>query len=375
MNLINHFKERQPEMLAAIRSLVEMESPTLDAARTTALAECLAPQFAHAGAAVQLQPGSNGVSLLARIGADSTSAKPVMLLGHLDTVWPVGALQRMPFRIENERAYGPGIFDMKSGIVLMLEALRALNELQLPVRSAVKILLTCDEESGSLSSRALVESEARGCASVFVLEPSLPGGGAKTQRKGMANYDLTTHGIEAHAGLEPEKGASAILELARQIQTLHSLNDYANGVTVNVGVVKGGSGRNVVAGVAQAEVDVRFWTMEQGARVMRQIETMQPVLAGTRLELSGGLDRPPLERTRELAALYEHTRQLAAELGFELAEGAAGGGSDGNFTAALNIPTLDGLGVAGAGAHAAHEHILIDDLPRRAALLVRLLTG
>ncbi|HEX9000171.1 MAG TPA: M20/M25/M40 family metallo-hydrolase, partial [Blastocatellia bacterium] len=176
-------------------------------------------------------------------------------------------------------------------------------------------------------------------------------------------------------GLEPEKGASAILELARQIQTLHSLNDYANGVTVNVGVVKGGSGRNVVAGVAQAEVDVRFWTMEQGARVMRQIETMQPVLAGTRLELSGGLDRPPLERTRELAALYEHTRQLAAELGFELAEGAAGGGSDGNFTAALNIPTLDGLGVAGAGAHAAHEHILIDDLPRRAALLVRLLTG
>lgn len=375
MNLINHFKERQPEMLAAIRSLVEMESPTLDAARTTALAECLASQFAHAGAAVQLQPGPNGVSLLAHVGADSTSTKPVMLLGHLDTVWPVGALQRMPFRIENERAYGPGIFDMKSGIVLMLEALRALNELQLPVRSAVKILLTCDEESGSLSSRALVESEARGCASVFVLEPSLPGGGAKTQRKGMANYDLTIHGIEAHAGLEPEKGASAILELARQIQTLHSLNDFANGVTVNVGVVKGGSGRNVVAGEAQAEIDVRFWTMEQGARVMRQIETMQPVLAGTRLELSGGLDRPPLERTRELAALYEHTRQLAAELGFELAEGAAGGGSDGNFTAALNIPTLDGLGVAGAGAHAAHEHILIDDLPRRAALLVRLLTG
>lgn len=362
-------------LLAAIRELVEMESPTLDAARTTALAEYLAPQFADTGATVRLQPGINGLSLLAQIGSGSARAKPVMLLGHLDTVWPVGTLQRMPFRIENERAYGPGIFDMKSSIVLMLEGLRALNELHLRPRSAVKILLTCDEESGSLSSRALVEAEARGCASVFVLEPSLPGGGAKTQRKGMANYDLIIHGIEAHAGLEPEKGASAIVELARLIQTLHSLNDYANGVTVNVGVVKGGSGRNVIAGEAQAEIDVRFWTMEQGARVMRQIENLQPELAGIRLALTGGLDRPPLERTRELAALYKHTRGLAAELGFELAEGAAGGGSDGNFTAALNIPTLDGLGVAGAGAHAVHEHILIDDLPRRAALLVRLLTG
>jgi len=374
MDIVNYFKERQLALLEEIRRLVEIESPTLDAVRTTSLAEYLAPAFADVGATVELPKSKNGACLLAQFGETASDVKPIMLLGHLDTVWPVGTLQRMPFRIEDTHAHGPGIFDMKSNIVLILEALRAIRALQLQTRSPVKVLLTCDEESGSLSSRELLEAEASACESVLVFEPSLPGGGAKTRRKGMAHYNLSVHGIEAHAGLEPEKGASAILEMAQQIQTLHGLNDYANGITVNVGVIKGGSGRNVVAGEAYGEIDVRFWTMEQGEAVMYRIENLSPSLPGVQLEITGGLDRPPLERTNEVAMLYEHAHRLASELGFELGEGAAGGGSDGNFTAALNIPTLDGLGVAGAGAHAIHEHILIDDLPQRAALLVRLLT-
>lgn len=376
MNLIAYFEDRQAALLESIRELVEIESPTLDAERTTALAEVLAPRFAAAGARATLHPGENGAQLLAELpAATGDAARPQLWLGHLDTVWPVGTLSRMPFRIEEGRAHGPGIFDMKSSIALMLAALGALGDLGLAARRPLRILLTCDEESGSVSSRALLEATAAECEAVFVFEPSLPGGGAKTQRKGMANYDLVVHGIEAHAGLEPEKGASAILELARQIERLHALNDHARGVTVNTGVVRGGSGRNVVAGEAVAEIDARFWTMEAGAELMRSIEGLQPTIPGTRLELRGGLDRPPLERTPAVAALYERTRDLAAEVGLPLAEGPAGGGSDGNFTGALGIPTLDGLGVAGAGAHAVHEHILIDDLPRRAALLVRLLAG
>lgn len=376
MNLVAYFQTRQAALLQDLRALVEFESPTLDAVRTSALAEWLRPRFAAAGATVQLVPGENGASLLAEFGTDDVAeSSPMMWLGHLDTVWPVGTLSRMPFRCENECAFGPGIFDMKSSIVLMWEALAAVCALQLPVRRPVRILLTCDEETGSASSRALVEREARRCDRVYVFEPPLPGGAAKTQRKGIANYDLLVHGVEAHAGLEPENGASAVLELARQIEQLHALNDYAAGLTVNVGVINGGSGRNVVAGQARAEIDVRFWTMAQATRVMAQIERLGATVPGTRLALTGGLDRPPLERTPQSAGLYEQTRQLAADLGFVLAEGAAGGGSDGNFTSALGIPTLDGLGVAGAGAHATHEHILIADLPRRAALLVRLLTG
>jgi glutamate carboxypeptidase len=279
----------------------------------------------------------------------------------------------MPFRIENGRAYGPGVFDMKANLVVMREALAAIKELKLRLSRPVKILLSCDEESGSPTSRDLIEAEAAGCAAALVFEPSLPGGVAKTARKGIAGYQLTARGIAAHAGVDPDKGASAVAELAHQIVALHQLNDPPNGVSVNAGVICGGTYSNVIAAEAQAQIDVRFRTMAQGEAVMSRIRALQPALANTSIELTGGLNRPPLERSPGVVALYEQARRLAAELGFELGEGSTGGGSDGNFTAALGIPTLDGLGVEGSGAHAAHEHIVIADLPRRAALLVRLL--
>jgi len=374
IDFVNYFRARQTETLAAIRALVEQESPTLDAQATTALTTRLAEQFESLAASTRLHRRETGAHLVARVASGSSANdKPVMLLGHVDTVWPRGALERMPFRVEDGRAYGPGVFDMKANLVVMLEALAAIKELKLTLSRPVKILLSCDEESGSPTSRDLIEAEAAECAAALVFEPSLPGGAAKTARKGIADYQLTARGIAAHAGVDPDKGASAIAELAHQIVALHQLNDLPNGVSVNVGVTNGGTYSNVIAAEARARIDVRFRTMAQGEAVMSRIRALRPALADTSIELSGGLNRPPLERSPGVVALYEQARRLAAELDFELGEGSTGGGSDGNFTAALGIPTLDGLGVEGLGAHAAHEHIVIADLPRRAALLVRLL--
>lgn len=374
IDLVNYFRGRQAEMLAAIRALVEQESPTLDARATTTLTNQLAVQFESLAASTRFYRRETGAHLVAYIASGSSADdKPVMLLGHVDTVWPHGTLERIPFRVEDGRAYGPGIFDMKSSLVVILEALAAIKELEIELNRPVKILLSCDEESGSPTSRDLIEAEAAECAAALVFEPSLPGGAAKTARKGIAGYQLTVRGIAAHAGVDPDKGASAIAELAHQIVALHQLNDPPNGVSVNVGVANGGTYSNVIAAEAHALIDVRFRTMAQGEAVMSRIRALQPVLANTSIELMGGLNRPPLERNPGVVALYEHARRLAAELDFELGEGSTGGGSDGNFTASLGIPTLDGLGVEGLGAHAAHEHIVIEDLPRRAALLVRLL--
>ncbi len=327
-----------------------------------------------AGAEVRLVETENGPHLLARLDGNSPGeTRPVMLLGHVDTVWPAGTLRRRPFRVEDGRAYGPGLFDMKSGVAVMLAALEAIVELGLPRPHPISLLLSCDEESGSPTSRDLIEAEAAGCAAVLVLEPPLPGGRAKTERKGVARYQLIARGVSAHAGLDPERGVSAIAELAYQVLALHRLNDL-NGISVNVGVIKGGTYANVIAAEARAEIDVRFRTMAQANAVADRIASLERVLDGARLEITGGLDRPPLERTAGVGSLYARARAAAATLGFELGEGAAGGGSDGSLTAALGVPTLDGLGVDGDGAHAEHEHILIADLPRRAALLTALIT-
>jgi glutamate carboxypeptidase len=303
-----------------------------------------------------------------------SQAAPVMLLGHVDTVWPRGTLARRGFRVADGRAYGPGVFDMKSGVALMVAALEAIPDLGLQPPHPLKILLTCDEESGSTTSRQLIESEAAECAAVLVLEPSLPGGAAKTERKGFAIYEIVVHGVAAHAGLDPDKGVSATTELAHQLLALQRLEDRAAGVSVNAGVIRGGTSPNVVAAEARAEVDVRFRTLSQAAEIARRIEALTPVLDGARLEIRGGINRPPLERTAGVSALFEQARAVAADLGFDLGEGSSGGASDGNLTAALGVPTLDGLGVEGDGAHAEHEHILLADLPRRAALLTALLT-
>jgi glutamate carboxypeptidase len=276
--------------------------------------------------------------------------------------------------LENGCAFGPGIFDMKSGVELMVASLEAIHALRLQPWAEIRMFLSCDEESGSTTSRDLITAEASDCVAVFVLEPSLPGGKAKTARKGIANYEVITRGISAHAGLDPEKGLSAISELARQILALDALNDLKQGISVNVGVIGGGTLSNVVASDARAEVDVRFRTMAQGQDISRRIESMQPAHPGAQIEIRGGINRPPLERTPVVVGLFEHARSIASQLGFDLGEGPSGGASDGNFTAAQGIPTLDGLGVQGDGAHATHEHIVVADLPRRAALITALLT-
>jgi glutamate carboxypeptidase len=373
--LARYFEGRRERLLGDVRELVERESPSLDAAATTALTAALAPRLRALGAAVRLHSSASGTHLVARadFGLQAGLA-PVLLLGHVDTVWPRGTLERLPFRVEDGRARGPGIFDMKSGVALMLAVFEAIGDLGLRPARPLKLVLTCDEEAGSPTSRALIEAEAAGCAAAFVPEPSLPGGAAKTERRGFARYELLVHGVSAHAGLDAERGVSATTELAHQILAVEKLGDPARGLSVNVGVIRGGTRSNVVAAEARAEVDVRFRTADQAAAAARGLASLQPVLAGARLELRGGVNRPPLERTPAVASLFAWARSLAAELGFELGEGASGGASDGNFTAALGVPTLDGLGVEGDGAHAEHEHILVADLPRRAALLTALAT-
>jgi len=262
---------------------------------------------------------------------------------------------------------------MKSGVVIVVEALRAITELRLATAHPVTLLLTCDEEIGSPTSRPLVEEEARRAAAALVLEPPIPGGVVKTARKGIGHFTVRVTGRAAHAGLEPQKGINAIVELAHQTLRLDALNDFERGTTVSVGVSSGGTASNVIPAEATAEVDVRFWTPEGSARVESAIRGLTPVLAGAQLEITGGINRPPMPRSPQNAALYEHARRLAAEIGLDLRDGGVGGGSDGNFTAAMGVPTLDGLGVDGAGAHAEHEHIILSDIPRRTTLLTRLL--
>jgi glutamate carboxypeptidase len=373
--LLRYFSSRQENLLAGVRALVEQESPTRDAAATTAIMANLKTRLDAIGATTRLHETERGTHLLSRMTfGPSLPNGSVLLLGHVDTVWPLATLTSRPFRVENGCAFGPGIFDMKSGVEVMVAALEAIHALELQPWREIRMFLSCDEESGSTTSRDLITAEASDCVAVFVLEPSLPGGKVKTARKGIANYEVIARGISAHAGLDPEKGISAISELAGQIAALNALNDLKQGITVNVGVISGGTLSNVVASEARAEVDVRFRTMAQGEDISRRIESMQPVQTGAQIEIRGGINRPPLERTPAVVALFDRARSIASQLGFDLGEGPSGGASDGNFTAAQGIPTLDGLGVEGDGAHATHEHIVVADLPRRAALITALLT-
>jgi glutamate carboxypeptidase len=277
----------------------------------------------------------------------------------------------MPLHQRDGRLYGPGIFDMKAGIAAAMLAMRALHECRGAMPSVV-MLWTTDEEIGSGTSRALIEAAARSSAAVLVLEPSLPGGAAKTSRKGVGEFELVVHGVAAHAGLDPGKGASAVHELARQVLALEALQDLDRGITINVGVISGGSRTNVIADRAAAGIDVRVQSMEDAARLEAAMRNLRPTRSSIRLEVSGSIGRPPLERSPAVVRLYEQARQVAAALGRDLREGAAGGGSDGNFTGALGVPTLDGLGPEGDGAHAVHEHVLVDDISWRGAFLAGL---
>jgi glutamate carboxypeptidase len=365
--------ERQLEMVASVRKMVLRESPTQNKQACDALCSYLAMEFERLGGRVRIHRQRSAGDHLQVNFTGGKGRKPVLLLGHFDTVYDVGTLQTIPWREEKGRLYGPGVFDMKSGIAQMMFALAASREIRGGLPRPVTVLLVSDEEGGSESSRALTEKIARQCTAVLVCEPSGPGGALKTARKGVGSFLMKITGQAAHSGLDFEKGQSAILELAHQIQAISRLTDLKRGVTLNVGVVRGGTRTNVIAAEATAEVDLRIARKADGAVMERKVRGLRPVNPKCRIEIEGGINRPPMERTKQVVALYELARKIARELGFPLAEIAVGGGSDGNFTGGIGIPTLDGLGAVGEGAHASHESIIAAELPCRAALLAGLI--
>lgn len=359
-------------LLETIEGLVRLESPTTDKAAVDRCGRDLAARLVDIGARVTtVRSTVAGDHLLAEIGAGD---RQVLLLGHFDTVWPVGQLERMPLKREGGRLYGPGCFDMKAGLAMGLLAARALVEAGDGLRDRLVMLWTTDEEVGSQTSRAVIEDQARRSEAVLVLEPSLPGGAVKTSRKGCGQFELEIKGVSAHAGIEPGKGASAVHELAHQIVAIEGLQDPARGVSVNATIVAGGARANVIPDRASATVDVRVPTMADAARIEAAFRGLRPRLQGTSVAVTGGLNRPPLERGPGVERLYGLARDVARELGGDLEEGATGGGSDGNFTGALGVPTLDGLGAIGDGAHALHEHVELASLPWKAALVAGLIT-
>ena len=371
ISLRDFCRDERPWLLETIEALVSLESPTTDKAAVDRCGRALAARLEAIGGRVSRLPRvDRGDHLLAEFGC---GASQILLLGHFDTVWPVGQLERMPLVRSNGRLHGPGVFDMKAGIAIGMLATRALLETGVSLSRRIVMLWTTDEEVGSESSRAAIEDEARRSRAVLVLEPSLPGGAVKTSRKGCGSYQLTVRGLAAHAGIEPQKGASAVQELAHQILRVKKLQDLDRGISVNVGTISGGTRTNVVAEEARAVIDVRAPTQADAARVDAAFRALKAVDDRTAVSVTGGLDRPPLERTAQVARLYEQAFEVARELGQALGEGSTGGGSDGNFTAALGVATLDGLGAVGDGAHALHEHVDIESLPDRAALVAGLI--
>lgn len=370
--IIDDCRAHEPWLLELIDKLVRAESPSDDRAAVNRCAELVARELETLGGRVtRLSADPAGDHVRAEWGDGDAQ---VLLLGHVDTVWPIGQLERMPLQREGDRLFGPGVFDMKAGLALAVLATRATLAREAHRRLRVVMLWTTDEEIGSRTSRAAIEAEASRSRAVLVFEPSLPGGALKTRRKGCGQYQLIARGTAAHAGVDPGKGVSAIREIARQILAVEALQDLERGVSVNVGLLSGGSRPNVVADEASAVVDVRAATPEDASRVDGLMRRLRPQLAGATLSIDGGFERPPMERTAGVAWLFEMASDVARGLGIALSEGATGGGSDGNFTAALGVPTLDGLGASGDGAHALHEHVLVSSLVPRAALVAGLLT-
>jgi glutamate carboxypeptidase len=372
---LRRLKPRLPEMLSTLQRLVLAESPSLEKEPADRCCDLLAAEWHKRGASVERIPQKHRGDQL-RVTWWPQKSRPAgqrLVLGHYDTVYPSGALADMPFRVSGGKAYGPGIFDMKAGLTQALFALETLQQTKAPLRHRLVFLWTSDEEIGSDASRKLIKAEARRSDAVFVLEPSLgPKGLIKTARKGVGEAELIVHGRASHAGLAPQEGINAIHELARQLQRVQEWNDLRRGVTVNADIIEGGTRVNVIAERARAVLDLRALHASDMRRIERKLHTLRPILPGAKLEVRGGFNRAPLERKCS-AALFAKAKSLAAQMGLSLGECTAGGGSDGNLTAALGIPTLDGLGAVGHGAHSANEHILINTMPARAALLAALL--
>lgn len=371
--IVVHLEKQTEEMCNYLQELVEMESPSMNKQLVDQVAEWLAKNFQNltGGSAEIIQDNTFGNHVKCQWG---NGEKQILVLGHMDTVWPEGTIETMPFRIKDDKVFGPGVFDMKGGLIQGLFALKALKELEITLNKKVVFLIDSDEEIGNPSSRAIIEKEAKKSDAVFVLEPAIgKKGSLKTSRKGVGIFHLEVTGIAAHAGIEPQKGVSAIEELAHQIIKIQSMNDLEKGTTFNVGTISGGSTINVVPEKAYAEVDVRVKTKSEMEKAIASLQKLKPVLKGTSVSITGGANRMSLERTEEVAALFRKAKQLAGQyLHIELTERGTGGGSDGNLTAPF-APTLDGLGAVGDGAHANHEHLLVNHMPKRSALLAMLL--
>jgi glutamate carboxypeptidase len=367
---LRYFEQRQEQMVETIRQLVEIESPSDDKPSVDRIAAFLAAKFEALGGRTELHRSREfGDSLQIDFAEAHAGRKPVLLLGHHDTVYPLGTLAGMPCKIERGKLRGPGVLDMKSGIALILHAIEALQSWHGTLPRPVTVFLVSDEEVGSHSSRKITEALAKQSAGVLVLEPAAGRGAVKTARKGVGEYTLRVKGIASHAGLDPGKGHSAIVELARQIAVLAKFNNLRNGVSVNPGVISGGTRTNVVAAEASVGIDVRIKRAKKAAAIDGRLRSLKPFDKHCKLEITGKIDRLPMERTAGVAALYKQARAIASQIGWKLDEAAVGGGSDGNFTAGLGIPTLDGMGGVGDGAHATHEYIVISELPQRAMLL------
>jgi len=368
-------RAREQQLLSDLKALVEIESPSSSKPAVDHLADFLAARLEHLGAVAQVHRVTEFCNHVQADFAGVSECKPILLLGHTDTVWELGTLRQMPFRVADGRVWGPGVLDMKAGIAIAMHSLGLLREHNIP-HPPVRMLFVSDEEVGSHSSRSITERLALESQAVLVLEPGQGLEGAvKTSRKGVGVYEVKVKGVAAHAGVEPGQGASAIHELAHQIETISSFIDFSRGRTVNVGLIKGGTRSNVVAAEAWAEVDVRVKTMEEAKLIDEKMHSLRAQDPRCLVAVSGGINRPPMERTERGVMLYRRAARVGEALGLKIDEQSTGGGSDGNFTAALGVPTLDGLGAVGEGAHAVNESILVDYIAPRVALLAGLIAS
>lgn len=371
-------RTRERSIVRLLERMVKIESPSNEKAAVDRMGALIAAEWKLRGGRVSiLRNNRHGNHIRAEISLGREKSEgQILVLGHLDTVYPFGTLRKTPFRISSGRVFGPGTFDMKGGLAIALASMDALRALRIAPSSRIVFLWTSDEEIGSGSSRQAIEAEARKSKAVFVLEPAFgKDGRLKTQRKGVGEAEIIVSGRSAHAGIDPESGVNAVHELALQISRLRGLNNPRRGITVQANVVNGGTASNVVPERASAQIDLRVARVSDVSALNRKLRALRPILRGAKIEVRGGVNRPPMERTPESRRLFSLAQNLAREIGFKLGEAATGGGSDGNFTAALGVPTLDGLGAVGEGAHSPRECVVLRALPRRAALLASLLAS
>lgn len=375
--ILSYVQSHQNELITLIRDMVECESPSDDPAAVNRFVDLVSVRVAGLANVSTVLGGRFGKHMqIEFLLPGLKKSGQILALGHSDTVWPLGTLKVMPFKQEKGRLWGPGVLDMKAGIAFFIFAMRALRDLHIEVKRKVILQLNSDEEVGSDSSRELTEKTARKSQAVLVLEPGTGlQGKLKTARKGVGVYHVAVKGVASHAGVDFTSGASAIIELARQIEKIAAFTNLKAGITVNPGVIRGGTRSNVIAADAQADVDIRIAKMKDAAALEKKFKALKASNKRCKITVTGGLNRPPMERTKAIADLFQTAKKLAAGLGVKIDESMTGGGSDGNFTAALGVPTLDGLGGVGEGAHATHESILIDRIADRTALLAKLVAA